>query len=98
MYFLIFYDSAVHHLQNPQRIITCDRTGLEINTGREKPIRIEYNDVREWRETVHLYLLLCSNHVGVHLAKDGFETGSWNQILQAMEKAKQEAAAMMELI
>ena len=83
---------------NPRRTITCDRAGLEIDAGRKKPIHIEYTDVREWRETAHLYLLLCSNHVGVQLAKDGFETGSWDQILQAMEKARQEAAAMMELM
>lgn len=84
--------------ENPQRTITCDRAGLEIDTGKEKPVRIEYTDVREWRETPHLWLLLCSGHLGVQLAKDGFETGSWDRVLQAMEKAKQEAEVLAELM
>ena len=83
---------------DPQRTVICSRTGVEVDTGKEKPVRIEYTDVREWRETPHLYLLLCSNHMGVQLAKDGFETGSWDQVLQAMDKAKKDAAAMMELM
>ena len=30
---------------NASRTITCDRTGLEIDTGSGKPLRIEYTDI-----------------------------------------------------
>ena len=84
--------------ESAERTITCDRTGRTIDTGRDKPIRIEYTEIRDHRETAHLYLLLCSGHRGVQLAKDGFETGSWDALLKAAEKAKQEAEALQELI
>ena len=63
-----------------------------------KPVRIEYTDVRDTRETPHLYLLLCAGHAGVQLAKDGFESGSWDALLQAVDRAKQEAEAMAEIM
>ena len=84
--------------ENAERTITCDRTGLSIETGRDKPIRIEYTEILDHRETAHLYLLLCSGHRGVQLVKDGFEIGSWEALLQAVEKAKQEAEALQELM
>ena len=84
--------------ENSRRTITCDRTGLSVDTGKGEPVRIEYTEVLEHRETEHLYLLLCSGHRGVQLARDGFETGSWEALLQAMDRAKQEAEAMKELI
>ena len=83
---------------NASRTITCDRTGLEIDTGSGKPLRIEYTDILEHKETPHLYLLLCSGHTGVQLARDGFETGSWDELLRAVDKARQEAEMMAELI
>ena len=86
------------HGEASSRVITCDRTGLEIDTGKGEPVRIEYTDIRDHRETAHLYLLLCSGHVGVQLAKDGFETGSWDALLRAADRAKEEAAALQELI
>lgn len=84
--------------ENSRRTITCDRTGLSVDTGKGQPVRIEYTEVTEHRETEHLYLLLCSGHRGVQLARDGFETGSWEALLQAVDRAKQEAEAMKELI
>ena len=63
------------------------------------PLRpIEYTDLRDTRETPHLYLLLCAGHAGVQLAKDGFTSGSWDALLQAIDRAKQEAAALAEII
>ena len=81
-----------------RRTITCDRTGMSINSGSGEPLRIEYTDVLEHRETPHLYLLLCSGHMGVQLARDGLTTGSWNALLKAIDRAKEEAAAMQDLI
>ena len=80
------------------RVIVCDAAGLAVNTGNGEPVRIEYTEVREHRETPHLWLLLCSGGVGVQLAKDGFETGSWEELLQAIDRAKEEAAALRELL
>lgn len=80
------------------RTITCDRTGLEIDVGSGKPLRIQYTEIREHKETPHLYLLLCSGHTGVQLARDGFETGSWEDLLKAVDRAKQEAEIMTDLI
>lgn len=86
------------HGEASSRVITCDRTGMEIDTGKGEPVRIEYTEIRDLRETEHLYLLLCSGHMGVQLAKDGFQTGSWDALLQAIDRAKEEAAAMQELV
>ena len=86
------------HGEASARVITCDRTGLEIDTGKGEPVRIEYTEVQDHRETEHLYLLLCSGHMGVQLAKDGFQAGSWDALLRAVDRAKEEAAAMQELL
>ncbi|MBR2823644.1 MAG: YcxB family protein [Clostridia bacterium] len=86
------------HGDASSRVITCDRTGLEVDTGKGEPVRIEYTDIQDHRETEHLYLLLCRGHTGVQLAKDGFQTGSWYALLKAVDRAKEEAAAMQELI
>ena len=67
-------------------------------TGKSEPVRIEYTEVQDHRETEHLYLLLCGGHMGVQLAKDGFQTGSWDALLRAVDRAKEEAAAMRELL
>ena len=81
-----------------ERTVTCHRTSLSVDTGKGEPIEIEYTDVRDHKETEHLCLLICADHRGVMLAKDGFEIGSWNVLLTAIEKAKQEAADAMRLL
>ncbi len=81
-----------------ERTVICDRTGITVDSGAGEPSRIEYTDILEHRETEHLYLLLCRGHLGVQLAKNGFETGSWEALRQAEERAKQEAEALRELI
>ena len=83
-----------------ERTICCYRNCLMIETGDGEPVQIDYPDIRDHRETEHLYLLLCADHTGVMLAKDGFQTGSWQALLDAIEKAKQEAeeaAKLMEI-
>lgn len=80
------------------RTVSCFRTSLSVDTGRGEPTVIEYADVREHRETERLYLLICADHRGVMLAKDGFETGSWEALLAAIEKARQEAAEAARLL
>ena len=60
-------------------------------------MQIEYTDIREHKTTDHLLLLIYSDHRGVMLSKDGFETGSSEALLEAIEKAKREAALMLEM-
>lgn len=81
-----------------ERTVTCHRASLSVDTGRGEPIEIDYTDVREHRETEHLCLLICADHRGVMLAKDGFETGSWDALLAAIDKAKQEANESAQLL
>lgn len=81
-----------------ERTVTCHRTSLSVDVGKDEPIEIEYTDVRDHKETEHLCLLICADHRGVMLAKDGFEIGSWNALLTAIEKSKQEAAEAMRLL
>ena len=81
-----------------QRTVTCYRTSLSVDTGRGEPVEIDYTDVREHKETEHLWLLICADHRGVMLARDGFETGSWSVLLDAIEKAKLEAAEAARLM
>ena len=81
-----------------ERVVRCGRNSLTVETGSAQPVEIDYPDIREHRETEHLYLLICSNHTGVMLAKDGFENGSWQALLDAIERAKAEAQAALELL
>ena len=79
------------------RTITCWRNCLTVDTGRGEPVQIDYPDIREFRETEHLHLLICADHTGIQLAKDGFETGSWTALTDAIEKARQEAEQLAQL-
>ena len=81
------------------RTITCFYSFLTVDTGKGEPLSIDYPDIRECRETEHLCLLICVDHTGVLLAKDGFESGSWPELQEAIEKAKQlEAQNLQETI
>ena len=83
-----------------ERIISCYRNCLTIDTGTGEPVQIDYTDIREHRETEHLILLICNDHIGVQLAKDGFETGSFQTLLTAIEKTKEaaeQAARLLEM-
>ncbi len=86
------------HGDASQRTVTCHRTSLFVDTGKGEPVEIDYTDVREHKETEHLCLLICADHRGVMLAKDGFEIGSWDALLTAIEKAKQEATEAARLL
>jgi|GEM_PF-1842632 len=83
-----------------ERTVCCYRAYLTIETGDGEPVQIDYPDIRDHRETERLFLLICTDHTGVMLARDGFRTGSWQTLLEAIGKAKQEAeeaAKLMEI-
>ena len=81
----------------PERVTQCYRDYLTVETGRGEPVHIDYPDIRESKETEHMILLICNDHTGVHLSKDGFETGSWDVLQAAIEKSKKEAEEMAQL-
>ena len=76
------------------RTITCYPDRLTIQRQGASPMEIKYTDIREHRETEHLLILICKNRSGVLLAKDGFETGSAAELLDAIEQARAEAEAV----
>jgi len=83
-----------------QRVIRCYRNSLTVETGATQSVEIDYTDIREHRVTDHLYMLICADRTGVLLAKDGFEVGSWQALLDAIDQAKQqaqEAARLLEM-
>lgn len=81
-----------------ERTIYCYRNYLTVETGESEPVQIDYPDIREYRVTERLYLLICNNHAGVMLAKDGFAEGSWQALLDAIEQAQLEAAEAAKLL
>ena len=81
-----------------ERTVYCYSHSLAVDTGGAQPVEIEYTDIREHRETERLLILICANHAGVMLARDGFETGSPAGLLQAVERAKKEAAEAAALM
>lgn len=81
-----------------ERTVTCWRTCLSVDTGKGEPTQIDYTDIGEHKETEHLLLLICNDHRGVMLSKDGFETGSWEALLDAIEKARMEASEAVRLL
>lgn len=83
-----------------ERTVNCYRSHLTVETGSAEPVQIDYPDIREHKETAHLFILICADHTGVMLAKDGFSLGSWQTLLDGIEKAQievLEAAKLLEM-
>lgn len=80
-----------------ERTVYCYRNYLTIETGSPEPVQIDYPDIREHKVTEHLCLLICNDHSGIMLTRDGFTTGSWQSLLDAIEQAKAEAAKLLEV-
>ena len=57
---------------------------MSILSGEEMMITIPYQDVLEWRETKHLWVLTCREKTGVLIKKDGFVTGNADMVKAAM--------------
>jgi len=88
------------HGESSPRTIRCYSHYLTVETGSAQPVQIDYPDIREHRETEHMLILICADHTGVMLARDGFETGSAAALLEAIEKARveaEEAAKLLEM-
>ena len=79
------------------RTVSCYRDHLTVETGAAEPVRIDYADIREHRATEHMYILICKSHAGVMLDRSGFETGSFQDLLDAVDRAKKEAEAALQL-
>ena len=81
-----------------ERTITCYGNYLTVETGSTEPLQIDYPDIREHKETPRMLILICADHTGIMLAKDGFEIGSTSALLEAIEKAKAEAEEALKLL
>lgn len=86
------------HGDASERTVTCYRSYLTVETGAGEPVQIDYPDIKEHRVTERLYLLICKDHSGVMLARDGFTTGSWQALLDAIEQAQIEALEAAKLL
>lgn len=84
--------------ESSPRTVSCYRNHLTIETGGAQPVRIDYPDIKEHRVTEHLYMLICNDHTGVLLARDGFAVGSWQALLDAIEQAQVEALEAAKLL
>ena len=80
------------------RTVVCYRNYLVIENGDAEPMQIDYPDIREQKETEHMFILICADHTGVMLAKDGFSIGSWQTLLDGIEKARIEALEAAKLL
>ena len=74
-----------------ERVVSCYARYLIVETGSAEPVQIDYPDIRDHKTTDHLCILLCRDHTGVLLSKDGFTAGSWELLLETIEQAKKEA-------
>ena len=81
-----------------RRTIHCYRNHLSVETDGAEPVQIDYPDIREHRETAHMLILICNDHTGVMLAKNGFEEGSPAALLDAIERARAEAEEAAKLL
>ena len=82
----------------PDRVIECYRDHLVVSGGPGEPVQIDYPDIREYRETANLLLLICENHTGVHLSKGGFTTGDWDTLWTAIQRSRQQAEEARALL
>lgn len=48
---------------------------------------VPYREVLEIKESRRLYVLLCADKVGVMVAKEGFTSGGWDEILDLIREA-----------
>lgn len=81
-----------------ERTIYCYRNFLTVETGAAEPTQIDYPDIKEHKVTDRLCILICNNHAGIMLAKDGFTVGSWQALLDAIEQAQIEALEAAKLL
>lgn len=76
-----------------ERTIEFFENGLIVHTEDEAPIEIDYSDIREWRETEHLSVLVCEGRMGILLAKDGFQSGLLDTVRKLAEKRQADFSA-----
>ena len=81
-----------------ERTIYCYRNYLTVETSAAEPVQIDYPDVKEHKVSEHLCLLICNDHSGIMLAKDGFTAGSWQALLDAIDQAQIEAQEATKLL
>lgn len=80
------------------RTIYCYPDYLSVETDSAEPVRVDYADIREHKQTDHMFMLICRDHTGVMLALNGFELGSPAALLDAIEAAKQQAEEAAKLM
>lgn len=71
---------------NLTRTIRFYEDAMIIFSGDGKETTIPYENVLEWHETRHLFVLICREKTGVLLKKDGFVTGDAEIVKAAMNK------------
>lgn len=64
----------------PERSVKFYQNHLSVITDAGKETVISYTDIQDWKETKHLYILNCANHISVLLDKDGFIIGDFETI------------------
>lgn len=60
--------------------------GLTVYTEDNFSMEIDYAQVREWRETKHLVLLICEDRSGILLDKSGLQSGMLEHIKELVKQ------------
>lgn len=71
------------------RTIEFYESGLTVHTKDGASIEIDYSEVREWRETKHLVLLICEDCSGILLDKTSFQSEMLEQIKELVQQRKE---------
>lgn len=77
--------------EDPERITRFYEDRLEIDAGGTLKI-VPYSDIVAIKQTKKLYVLVCADKVGVMVTKDGFVSGSAEEIMALIKGAQNEGA------
>lgn len=70
----------------PERTVKFYQNHLSVTANTGKETIIQYDDILNWRETKHLYILNCNNNISVMLNKNGFVIGDFHVVQSLLQK------------
>lgn len=63
--------------------------------GNSSVLEVDYSEIKEWRISPHLVLLICDDHSGILLDQANFQMKTWEQIETLLKQSKDNDQAVV---
>lgn len=81
-----------------ERRIEFYESSLSVYTeGHSSPLDVDYSEIKEWRTSQHLVLLICEDRSGILLDRANFQTKTWEQIEALLNQQKSQQSASTQI-